>query len=243
MWNARNTSPDLEKSNADIAILPVGAIEQHDTHLPLGTDWMEADAIGEGIARELNAYLLPALPFSNSEAHADFRGTVSLKHETLAQVTEDLVTCLFAQGFKKVVIVNLHGGNTILKIAVRKLNTNRKDGNVLLITPGTPPISELREIFPDLDNDLHGGDYETSLMLAIDKSTVGNERHDHVPPGKSAEYFDYLPMSAMSKTGVWGKSSLASREKGEKALAIVVKRYAEHIRDTFSQIEEANQQV
>ena len=240
MWNAKNTSPELEHSNAEVAILPVGAIEQHDTHLPLGTDWMEADAVGEGIAHELNAYLLPALPFSNSEAHADFRGTVSLKHETLAQVIEDLVICLFVQGFRKVVIVNLHGGNAILKIAVRKLNTTRKDGKVLLINPGIPALKELRELFPDFDNDLHGGDFETSLMLTIDESTVGKERHDHVPPGKSAEFFDYLPMSAMSKTGVWGKSSLASREKGEKALAIVVKRCVEHIRDTFFQIEEAS---
>ena len=242
MWNTNNTSPDLEKGNVDIAILPVGAIEQHDSHLPLGTDWMEADAIGKGIARDIDAYLLPSLPFSNSEAHADFCGTVSLKHETLALVIEDLVTSLFTQGFKKVVIVNTHGGNTILKIVVRKLNTSRTDGKVILITPGTPPINDLHEIFPDLDNDLHGGDYETSLMLAIDESIVGKERHDHVPPGKSAEYFDYLPMSSISKTGVWGRSSLASREKGEKALPIVIKRYIEYINDTFSQIENAKHQ-
>lgn len=237
MLDAKNTSPEVEHSSPEIAVLGVGAIEQHGPHLPLGTDWMEADAVARGIAKELDAYLLPALPFSNSQAHASFRGTVSLTPETLAAVVGDVVSSLFAQGFKKVVVVNLHGGNTILRVAIRELNYRHPDAKVLLVNPWIPAISGLKRLFPDFDNDLHAGDFETSLMLALEAGFVKSERQDQVPEGMSGEFFDYLPTAAMSPNGVWGRPSLATAEKGQAALKIMVERSAEHIRDTFRKIQ------
>jgi creatinine amidohydrolase len=238
MWNAENTSPEVEGSGSDIAILPVGAIEQHGSHLPLGTDWMEADAVAHRVSEVLGAYLLPALPFSNSQAHARFRGTVSLQPETLAVVVKDLVSSLFAQGFKRVVLVNLHGGNAILKIAVRELNYLHSEGKVILVSPWIPAAAELHVLFPDLDNDLHAGDLETSLMLAIDANLVRADRSDYVPQGLSGEFFDYLDISALTESGVWGKPSQASPEKGKAALDLMVEKTVQYIRRTFRQIDE-----
>ena len=243
MWDAKNTSPEVQHSKAEIAILPVGAIEQHGDHLPLGTDWMEADAIAQKIAAALNAYLLPALPFSNSQAHTEFRGTVSLQPQTLAAVVRELVECLFTQGFKQVVVVNLHGGNTILKVAIRELNSMDPEGKVILVHPWTPAIAELRELFPDFDNDLHAGDFETSLLLAFATDLVGDERNDHIPQGISGEFFDYLPINALTKTGVWGQPGLASAEKGLAALEIMTVKSVQHIRETFQQIAERRDAV
>ena len=76
MWDTSNTSAEIEESDVDTAILPVGAIEQHGPHLPVSVDWKQADALGRGVAERLNAFLLPALPFGNSEAHAGFRGSI-----------------------------------------------------------------------------------------------------------------------------------------------------------------------
>jgi creatinine amidohydrolase len=66
-------------SGADLAVLPVGAIEQHGPHLPLATDWLIADGLGREIGRRLEAYVLPAIPFSVSEVHRGFRGSVTLR--------------------------------------------------------------------------------------------------------------------------------------------------------------------
>ena len=66
----------MAASGTELAILPVGATEQHGSYLPLATDSLEAEAVARGVAERLDAFLLPVLPFSNSEAHAGFRGSV-----------------------------------------------------------------------------------------------------------------------------------------------------------------------
>ena len=83
MWDASNTSAEIEASGADTAILPVGAVEQHGPHLPIWVDWKQTDALGRGVAERLGALLLPALPYGNSEAHAGFRGSITIRPETL----------------------------------------------------------------------------------------------------------------------------------------------------------------
>jgi creatinine amidohydrolase len=78
MKDALNTSSEIAQSEIDLAIVPIGATEQHGAYLPLATDSLEAEAVAKGVAERLNAFLLPVLPFSNSEAHTGFRGSVSL---------------------------------------------------------------------------------------------------------------------------------------------------------------------
>lgn len=238
MWDATSTSPWLNHGKTTLAVLPVGALEQHGAHLPLGTDWMEADGIARKIAAGLNAYLLPALPFGNSQAHASFRGTVSLDPRTLARVVRELVQCLFTQGFKQVVVINTHGGNIVLKVTIRELNATYSDAKVILVHPWVPAIADLRKLFPDFDQDLHAGDFETSLMLALHPEWVGDDRRDTVPQNISGEFFDYLPINTLSKTGVWGRPSRASREKGQAALEVMAKKSVEYIRHTFQLITE-----
>jgi creatinine amidohydrolase/Fe(II)-dependent formamide hydrolase-like protein len=71
MVNWENTFPEIAQAKPEIALLPIGAIEQHSYHLPVATDYLAAQALGERVARELgNCYLLPALPFSCSREHS-----------------------------------------------------------------------------------------------------------------------------------------------------------------------------
>ncbi|MEM2914175.1 MAG: creatininase family protein, partial [Candidatus Bathyarchaeia archaeon] len=137
-----NTYEDLEKSKVDTAILPIGSIEQHGPHLPLGTDWMIVEEIARKVAEKLgNCYLLPAIPYGNSQEHLDFPGTVTLKPSTLAQVVRDIVMSLYLNGLKKIIIIQGHGGNWIIKPTIRELNLEYPDLKVIHSSPmGVKPI-------------------------------------------------------------------------------------------------------
>jgi len=94
--DARNTSKEIGEKLPEIAVFGIGAVEQHSIHLPLGTDWLGVSDLTQRVAKELDAFLVPALPFSMSECHGPMAGTVWLKPETLAAVVRDTVLSLSA---------------------------------------------------------------------------------------------------------------------------------------------------
>ncbi|MBN1399756.1 MAG: creatininase family protein, partial [Anaerolineae bacterium] len=101
---------DLAQAALDVAVIPIGAVEQHSGHLPLGTDWLAAQAlsrrVAERLARERQVYLAPALPFSLSQCHGPASGTVWLKPTTLAQVVREMVLALYAQDLRCILVIN-----------------------------------------------------------------------------------------------------------------------------------------
>ena len=237
MWDTSKTFADLEASGVDTAVLPVGAIEQHGRPLPISVDWKQADALGRGVAQGLGALALPALPFGNSEAHAGFRGSITIRPETLQDLVTDIVESLWDQDFRRVVVINTHGGNLILKVAVRALNMSCPRGRVLLVFPPQLASRRLSEVFEDLDDELHAGDLETSLMLHLAPDEVGEDRVDHVPD-VSGVFFDYAVMKSYCPDGVWGRASRATAEKGRQALEIMVQETVSHVQSTFARLDQ-----
>ena len=102
MNDLNNTYLDIEKNKNGVAILPVGAIEQHGPHLPISADQFQAEAVSRVVAERMGAFLLPGISYGNSEAHTGFRGTVSISSNTLKNMVQDITKNLFAQGFTKV---------------------------------------------------------------------------------------------------------------------------------------------
>ncbi|MBI3943945.1 MAG: creatininase family protein [Chloroflexi bacterium] len=237
MLGARNTYLDVERSDTKTAIIPVGAVEQHGPHLPLGVDWMLADAVAAGVGEKIGAYVLPAMPFGASQAHEGFRGSVWLEHETLALVVKDLAHCLMNQGFRRIIILNMHGGNIVLKVAVRESNFGPSQNRVMLVNPWLLAGKELSGVIQSLPVELHAGELETSLMLHLYSDLVNGQGPDHVPDAPP-DYFDYLPIRHVSPEGVWGKPSLATAEKGKQALEIMVEKTATAIIQTFQYFDE-----
>jgi len=137
LYDESATTVDLDAASIDLAIVPVGAIEQHSQHLPLGTDWLVAQAVArrvaELLASERNVYLIPALPYSLSQCHGPMAGTLGLRPETVASVVRDVVFSLYRQGIRHVVILNAHGGNFVLDDEIRELMVRRS------------PLADLRE--------------------------------------------------------------------------------------------------
>lgn len=235
MYDVTSTYHDLERSGVDTAVLPVGAIEQHGPHLPLSVDWSQGEVVARQVAERLDAFLLPGIPYGCSQAHTGFRGTISLAPETLGAVVKDVVTSLLEQGFRRIAVLNFHGGNLVLKLAVRDLNLSQSMGKVVLVSPGQDAGAQLDEILEGYPDEQHAGELETSVMLHAAPDQVGDPRVDHVPD-VGPVYFDYLPMKEFCPDGVWGRSSLATAEKGRLAIEAMVDYTVDYLQDTFTRL-------
>src|SRR6266487_2043843 len=104
MLTALNTTLEAQRHKTRMAILPVGATEQHGEHLPLATDTIIIEAVAHGVAEKLDAYCLPGLPFSISHMHRGSRGSVWLRNQTLMAVVRDIAVSVRHDGFKQLVL-------------------------------------------------------------------------------------------------------------------------------------------
>lgn len=236
MKDTLNTSPEIAQSSIDLAILPIGATEQHGSYLPLATDSLQAEAVARGVAEDLDAFLLPVLPFSNSQAHAGFRGSVSLSPTTLLAVVKELALDLIAQGFKRIVLLNMHGGNLVLRPAVREINRSTDRGRAIVVQPYSLVAPEISHIFPNYRSEVHAGGFEGSLIMVIAPDTIKGTADDVIPDAP-VEAFDYLSMEHLSPSGIWGEPSQASRERGERALTLMIEKTARQIGESFRRID------
>src|SRR5688572_6333796 len=203
MLTIHDTRSEFSSRRCTTAVLPVGAVEQHGKHLPFGTDTLLAEALASPIAQKLDAYLLPPLAMSASIEHRKAKGTVYLRPETLALVVRDIAQSLRDSGFQRLIIVNFHGGNWILKPTIRGLNRDLPGFRVVLINPELPH-QEAAEIFEHTAGDIHAGEFETSLMLHLFPADVrkvpsGGERT--FPPQPFLDYFD---STELTEDGYWG---------------------------------------
>jgi len=238
MVNWTNTFQEIAEAAAEIALLPVGAIEQHSFHLPVGTDFLCAQALAARVANELgNCYLLPALPFSCSHEHGDFAGSVWVRPATLAAIIEDLVRAVHAHGISKVALIVAHGGNWIIKPTVREINLARTGVKVIMTNPESFSIGQ--GVFPDI----HSGRSETSLILHLHPEMVKTDRMaPDFAPAQGREFLDYTGMAGVSPTGLWGAPSQGTAEEGEKILRAATARTVDYIRKTFADFDRLESQ-
>jgi creatinine amidohydrolase/Fe(II)-dependent formamide hydrolase-like protein len=161
----------IDKHDA-LVVVPVGAVEQHGPHLPCITDALLAEAItARAIARTpvaVNVWTLPLVPFGKSTEHLGFPGTIALSTETLLALCRDIGRSVRASGFEKLAFLNGHGGQPqLLEVVSRDI---RADTGLEVF-----PLFPYRLGLPpgvDIDSDeltwgLHGGQLETSLVLAV----------------------------------------------------------------------------
>ena len=218
-----------------IAVLPLGAHEQHGPHLPLETDTL----IAEGIAARLSAVLpphlpvtfLPAEPVGYSPEHLDVPGTRSLGYgEAIGRwlrIAEDL----HRLGVRKLVLLNAHGGNSPLMTIVATEARIRL--NMLVVATAWTRFGQPEGWIAPEDKaiDIHGGDIETSVMLALHPERVRMDKAERFG-SRQAEFatrFAHLraygphafgwKMSDLNPKGVAGDASAATAEKGEALIA------------------------
>ncbi|MFI6282947.1 creatininase family protein [Streptomyces sp. NPDC050988] len=218
-----DTTEDVRARGAgaarQVAVLPVGSFEQHGAFLPLSTDTLVACAIAQEIAAAFPVHLLPPVTISCSHEHAAWPGTVSISSVTLHAVVRDIADSLRRSGVDTLVVVNGHGGNYVLGNVVQE---STAAGARMALFPAAEDWETAREqagIQTSLLTDMHAGEIETSILL---------HRHPElVRPGYDTSDFEAddrrhlltLGMSAYTKSGVIGRPSRASAEKGKELLA------------------------
>lgn len=218
-------------SKNDIAIIPVGSNEQHGPHNPLGTDHLIAKAIAEETAKRTGVVCLQVIPFGVSHHHRQFWGTVHVSPNTFKSYVKEVCLALNYYGVRKIVIVNGHGGNlNALAELAREL---RENGVFMSIFQWWIAASKL---LPDIftpEERGHAGSEETSMNLALHPHLVCMDKaldekvRRHVTETEGVS----LPLDTVDYTnsGVFGKSTTASAEKGKRVFEAVVSELVKHV--------------
>jgi creatinine amidohydrolase len=209
-----------------VALLPLGAVEEHGPHLPLGADTLAATALARRLAAATGAVLLPTLPYGQVWSLSRFPGSLSVSNGTLSALVHDVAAELARQGFRALVLLTAHLGNlTALKETARHLHEALSHFPVLyLFYPGLQEAADgVRTSAVSHPGILHADEIETSLLLALAPEAVHMERavaeYPVFPPD-----FDVRPVRwhEISTSGVFGDPTQASAEKGERLLAAVL---------------------
>ena len=123
----------------DRIILPIGSTEQHGRHLPLGTDTMVPTALAHRLGERTGVLVAPTVTYGMSLHHLGFPGSVSLRPETLTHVLEDILRSLHRHGFRRVFVLNGHGGNVApLRMALANVMGVGSTRSVVVPSPSWP---------------------------------------------------------------------------------------------------------
>ena len=177
------TSPDVKKAteNGLVAVLPIGSIEVHGPHMPTGTDSITAHEIARIAAEKEEAVVLPPLYYAYVPESRHFSGTVSLSAKTLLTLLEEVCDEAARNGFKKILIVNGHGGNNaLLRIFMRDSLTKKKDYVLYAMIEPWAPINELAAKLSEGRTFGHACEIETSIGLHLfgDHIKMGNIKRE-----------------------------------------------------------------
>lgn len=208
-----------------IAILPTAAIEQHGPHLPVGTDTMIAEGmlaeLRQTLPDDLDIRILPTQAVGKSNEHLDMPGTLTLTAQTALSAWTEIGLSVARAGVRKLVIVNSHGGNLdLVSILSRELRVQAK---MLAIKCQWGAFGYPEGMYSDQENrfGIHGGDVETSLMLAFQPHTVDmSAAQDFRSSAETTAISPIGPVSYgwissdLNPAGTVGEAHLASADKG-----------------------------
>lgn len=169
-------SPDVAEviAESQMAIIPIGSVEQHGPHLPCGTDTMAAEVIAQTLADRLGALYVPFGPYGVTPIHAGHPGTINLRRSTFEALLTDICEELIAMGVKRLVFVNWHEGNIASMDGVATEVQDRHPG-VYVVT--SHACYAAQRIYAASGGELtHGGGIEVLAVMAHDPSLVQVER-------------------------------------------------------------------
>ena len=216
----------------DVALLPVGSIEQHGPHLPVDTDAFDARYLADRVASACSApkpFVLPLIAYGVSYHHDDFPGTLTISNEALSRMVYDIGMSAAKNGIRKLVIINGHGGNApALNYAAQMINRDAR----IFVCVDTGETSDVDiDALIETPNDVHAGEMETSTSMAIRPHLVKTDQLKKSIPEFSSRYLNFSSKRSaswygythkISTSGVMGNPKKASAEKGVKIWEIMI---------------------
>ena len=239
-WNLSEANyGHVKNATYEVAVLPFGATEPHNLHLPYGTDTYEATVVGEKICeaaheRGGDVVLLPTMPFGTQTNMRELPLALNVNPSTLCTILKDLVESLCQSGIRKILLLNSHGGNE-LKPFLRELHGK---------TPAHLFLCNWYQVLNDVAGDIlehpedHAGEMETSIGLRYFPDLVARNEDGHLVADEGSTRpmrFDALNQGWVSITRPWhllttncgaGNPHAATADKGEKMVQVVVDRLA-----------------
>ncbi len=243
------TSRDFQKLDPEktVVVLPIAATEQHGPHLSVGTDSIIAQGMCDTVMKKLPAHLdvlfMPVQTVGKSNEHLRDPGTVTLTAHTLISAWTEIGESVARAGLRKLVIVNSHGGNVEVQgIVARELRVRCQ---MLVAQTAWRRLGVPQGLFSDIENNygIHGGDFETSVMLHFAPNRVDMSKAvDFVPNSiRYAKEYKQLRVTGFTSMawiaednhpeGVAGEAHLATAEKGRQAVEFQTDRFIELLED------------
>ncbi|MDX6420298.1 MAG: creatinine amidohydrolase [Trebonia sp.] len=230
-------SPDLAAAAArtdrghEVGLVPVGAIEQHGPHLPVGTDTIVASALCAAAGAAADALVLPAISLGVSYGHGTvLAGTLSLTPDLLVATVHQYVRWASVTGLRRLLFVNAHMGNSAsLSVATDSVRLLAPQLRVGTIDWWAADPAVFAEITADGD-DIHANRAETAMMMAIAPQLVHSQRASGADdPDRTAGLTFRYTAPALSRNGVTGRPSEASADLGAELQRRVVSALAGRI--------------
>ena len=223
----------IQKTQFEVAVLPWGATEAHNYHLPYGTDNIQCDRIAAEAARIAweagkKVIVLPTVPFGVNTQQTDIPCTINMSPTTQFSVLVDIVTSLEEQGIERLVLMNGHGGNCF-KQMIRELQAN---ASIFICAMNWYGAVNLKDHFDDPGD--HADEMETSLMLHLAPELV-------LPLSEAGDGSTHpFKLKAIREKWVWaprqwtqatndtgsGDPAKATAEKGASLLKVVTEKIA-----------------
>ncbi len=222
----------LASSGVELALLPVGATEQHGPHLAVGMDSVCATEVAHAVSAETGAPVLPTLRYGCSLGHSRrWPGTIALQPQTLIDTVVQIFEWIHAFGFRRLMLINAHVTNFApLRCALEIIRSRFDDAMVAIRNVAEVSARVRAEFFADAQ-DWHANAAETALMLHRAPSLV---RVEKLAASDDADRTDGLifshPVNRTSTNGVTGFPSGATREQGARLFTWIVEDLAAQVR-------------
>ena len=241
--------PEVEALDRErtVLILPLGSVEQHGRHLPVGTDTMLATAVSIAAAERLarRVVVLPPPWYGFSQHHMRFAGTITLTASTMLALVEDIVESVVAHGFRRLALVNGHGGNIGIIDVLSSTLGHRFYGQARIA--GLTYFQLAREAIAKLRLSRAGGmghacEFETAMMQHLRPELVALAMAEVTYPDPGSAYLStdllggsqvrtYLDFKDLSPSGTLGDPALATPEKGAQFFAAVTEALAAFLQE------------